>query len=187
MAVAIVRRLGNYVNLLFIQPEWIGKRVYLGPLAEVNGVRHIYLSPNFYARYGLWMDAISWYRGQVFSPCIRIGKNFSCSRFLHIACINKITIGDDCLFGSNVIVTDHSHGNLCEFIGQQPIAPIALPLFSAGEVVIGDRVWLGDNVAVLPGAKIGDDVVIGANSVVSGDLPSGHVCVGVPCRPLRPR
>lgn len=187
IAIAIVRRLANYINLLLIRPEWVGRRIYLGPVAEVNGARHMELSQGFYVRYGLWMDAISRYRGQEFSPCLRVGRSFSASRFLHIACINKITIGEDCLFGSNVIVTDHSHGNLREPLRRPPVGPIIQPLFSAGEVFIGDRVWIGDNVVVLPGAKIGNDVVVGANSVVSGELPEGYICVGAPCRPVRPR
>lgn len=187
IVIAIVRRLANYLNLLLIRPEWIGSRIYLGPEAEVNGAHLMELSQGFYVRYGLWMDAISQYRGQEFSPCLRVGRNFSASRFLHIACINKITIGCDCLFGSNVIVTDHSHGSLREPLQQPPIGPIAQPLFSAGEVFVGDRVWLGDNVVVLPGAKIGNDVVVGAGSVVSGELPAGYVCLGTPCRPVRPR
>lgn len=185
--IAIIRRLANYFNLLLIQPKWIGRGIYLGPMAEVNGAHHMELSQGFYARYGLWMDAITRYRGQEFSPCLRVGRAFSASRFLHIACINKITIGDDCLFGSNVIVTDHSHGHLREPLPEAHVAPIAQPLFSMGEVFIGDRVWLGDNVVILPGARVGNDVVVGANSVVSGELPTGHVCVGAPCRPVRHR
>lgn len=187
VVIAIMRRLANYLNLLLIRPDWIRKGIYLGPLAEVNGAERIEISPGFYVRYGLWMDAITHYRGQVFFPSLRVGRNFSASRFLHIACINKITIGDDCLFGSNVIVTDHSHGNLRVPLMESPIGPIALPLFSNGEVFIGDRVWLGDNVVILPGSRIGNDVIVGANSVVSGELPAGYICVGAPCRPMRPR
>jgi acetyltransferase-like isoleucine patch superfamily enzyme len=185
--ISIFRRLINYLNLLLIRPEWINKNIYIGPAAEINGANYMNISQNFYVRYGLWMDAISRYRGQEFSPCLQIGRGFSASRFLHIACINKITIGDDCLFGSNVMVTDHSHGNMREPFPLPSVGPIAEPLHSSGEVFIGDRVWLGDNVVILPGAKIEDDVIVGANSVVSGYLPTGHICAGVPCRALRPR
>lgn len=187
VVIAIIRRIANYLNLMSIRPDWIRKGIYLGPMAEVNGAECMEISPGFYVRYGLWMDAITRYRGQVFFPTLQVGRNFSASRFLHIACINKVTIGDDCLFGSNIIVTDHSHGNPRELLKDPPNSPISQPLFSNGEVLIGDRVWLGDNVVILPGSLIGNDVIVGANSVVSGELPPGHICVGVPCRPIRPR
>ena len=187
IAVICWRRLANYLNLLAIRPVWIGKKVYLGPQAEVNGAYQIQISSGFYVRYGLWMDAISRYQEQRFTPFLSFGRNFSASRFLHIGCVNSISIGDDCLFGSNVTVIDHNHGNLREELLRPPKAPISQPLFSTGEIVIGDRVWIGDNVVVLSGAKIGNDVVVGANSVVSGELPAGHICVGAPCRPLRLR
>ena len=53
-------------------------------------------------------------------------------------------------------------------------------------ITVGNNVWIGGNVAVLPGVTIGDDVVIGAGSVVTKDIPSGVLAAGNPCRVLRP-
>jgi acetyltransferase-like isoleucine patch superfamily enzyme len=52
-------------------------------------------------------------------------------------------------------------------------------------VTIGERVWLGANVVVLPGATIGDDAVVAAGSIVTGELPSGMLSMGSPARPVR--
>ena len=53
--------------------------------------------------------------------------------------------------------------------------------------MVGNDVWLGQNVTVLPGARIGDGAVIGSNSVVAGDIPPYTVAAGNPCKVIRPR
>ncbi len=58
-------------------------------------------------------------------------------------------------------------------------------LETARPIAIGDHVWMGGNVTVLPGVTIGDRSIIGAGSVVTGDIPPDVLAVGVPCRPVR--
>ena len=53
-------------------------------------------------------------------------------------------------------------------------------------ITVGNNVWIGAGVQVMPGVTIGDNVVIGGGSVVVKDIPSGSVAVGNPCRVLRP-
>ena len=55
----------------------------------------------------------------------------------------------------------------------------------AKPIVVGNNVWLGANVTVLPGVTIGDNTVIGAGSVVSKDIPANVIAAGVPCRVLK--
>jgi acetyltransferase-like isoleucine patch superfamily enzyme len=91
----------------------------------------------------------------------------------------RITIGADVWTGHHVHITDMNHGyedvDLPISVQHQPEAPIA----------IGDGSWLGHGVVVLPGAQIGKHVVVGAGSVVVGDLPDFCVAVGVPARVIR--
>jgi acetyltransferase-like isoleucine patch superfamily enzyme len=54
------------------------------------------------------------------------------------------------------------------------------------EIEVGDRVFIGTRTIVLPGVRIGSDVVIGAGSIVTKDVPDGTVAAGNPCRPIRP-
>ena len=56
----------------------------------------------------------------------------------------------------------------------------------ARPITVGDNVWIGGGVTVLPGVTIGSNTVIGAGSVVVHDIPAGVVAVGNPCRPVRP-
>jgi maltose O-acetyltransferase len=56
---------------------------------------------------------------------------------------------------------------------------------SAEPISVGDGVWLGSGAIVCPGVVIGEDTVVGAGSVVTGDLPPGVLAVGNPCRVVR--
>lgn len=72
------------------------------------------------------------------------------------------------------------------FIGENFYANHGLVLLDTARVTIGDNVWIGGNVAILPGVTMGSNVVIGAGSVVTKDIPSGAVAAGNPCRVIRP-
>ena len=60
-----------------------------------------------------------------------------------------------------------------------------LPL--KGDTIIGNDVWIGQNVTILPGVHIGDGAIIGANSVVTKDIPAYHIAGGNPCKIIRKR
>ena len=56
-----------------------------------------------------------------------------------------------------------------------------------GDTILGNDVWVGQNVTFLPGVKIGDGVIIGANSVVASDIPPYSIAVGNPCKVIKKR
>lgn len=89
----------------------------------------------------------------------------------------KVTIGDRVLFGPKVglYTSNHSFDARERELGGCIAKPIP----------IGNRCWLAANVTVLPGVTIGDDVIIGAGSVVTHDIPSNVIAVGNPCHVLR--
>ena len=98
----------------------------------------------------------------------------------------KIVIGDNCrignnlLTGTNVLITDNSHGMTER--SQLEICPYLRKPVSKGAVVIGNNVWLGNNVCIMPGVTIGDGAVVGANSVVTKDVPAYSVAAGIPAK-----
>jgi acetyltransferase-like isoleucine patch superfamily enzyme len=91
----------------------------------------------------------------------------------------SIVIGDDVWFGQGVFVSDASHGY------QDVETPIGRQLGWAHPVEIGAGSWIGHGVIVLPGTRIGRNVVIGAGSVVRGEIPDHSVAVGVPAKVVR--
>ena len=91
----------------------------------------------------------------------------------------SITIGDDVWTGPHVYITDQNHGY------DDRTVPISQQHQPERPVTIGDGSWLGTGTVVLPGAEIGEHVVIGANSVVSGTIPAYSVAVGAPARVIK--
>lgn len=88
----------------------------------------------------------------------------------------KITIGKNCLIGPNVTLCTTGH----------PVHPAhRLDGMYSFPITIGDNVWLGGNVIVLPGVTIGENSVIGAGSVVTHDIPANVVAFGSPCKVYR--
>ena len=85
--------------------------------------------------------------------------------------------------GKWVTITDNQHGGTdYESLN---IMPSKRLLKSKGAVVIGDNVWLGDKVSVLPGVTIGEGAIVAANSVVTHDVPPFCVVAGCPAKVVR--
>lgn len=111
-------------------------------------------------------------------PKIFIGANTYINRHTFIDATLSIIIGRDCGIGPNCYISDRDHGLNPDF------PPLQQPTI-AKPTVIGDRVWLGANVTVLKGVTIGNDAVVGAGSVVTKDIPSGAIAVGVPAKVIK--
>jgi acetyltransferase-like isoleucine patch superfamily enzyme len=129
---------------------------------------------------GCW---VKYGKEQSFTPEIIIGNHCSIGEYNHITAINKITIGDGLLTGRYVYIGDNAHGGLSW--EEAEIPPAQRHLTSKGEIIIGNNVWIGDKVTILGGVTIGDNVIIGTNSVVTHDIPSNCMVVGVPAKVIK--
>ena len=112
------------------------------------------------------------------NPGISIGSGCTIGAFNHITAVNRIVIGDNVLTGKWVSITDNNHGDLSPESADIP--PLKRVVTSKGPVVIGNNVWIGDKATILPDVTIGDGAVIGANSVVTKDVPPYAVVAGNP-------
>lgn len=112
---------------------------------------------------------------------LRMGENCKLGDNVHIAASRQVTIGDNCLFASHIYISDTNHGTGTE----HPMTPPDSRPLTSDPVSIGSCVWLGEGVAVLPGAKIGDGCIIGAHAVVKGEIPPYTVAVGAPAKPVK--
>lgn len=108
---------------------------------------------------------------------VYIGKNFFANFNLTILDEGEVHIGDNVFIGPNVSIYTACH----------PLNPEErnTGVEWAEPITIGDNVWIGGSVTILPGVTIGNNAVIGAGSVVSKDIPAGSLAVGNPCRVIR--
>jgi acetyltransferase-like isoleucine patch superfamily enzyme len=112
---------------------------------------------------------------------IRIGTNTSINSFSVLYGHGGLTIGNNCIFATGLIIVPANH------TFSDPNIPIKEQGETTKGVRIGDGVWLGARVTVLDGVTIGDGSVVGAGAVVTEDIPPMSIAVGVPARVIRTR
>ncbi|MBJ82836.1 MAG: sugar acetyltransferase [Acidimicrobiaceae bacterium] len=112
-------------------------------------------------------------------PVVIIGDRCLIGRGSAIVGHYRIDIGDDVFTGMNVYITDQNHGY------EDIAAPIGIQDPEDDPVVIGSGSWIGSGAVVLPGARLGENCVVAANSVVRGEFPSYSVVAGVPAKVVR--
>jgi acetyltransferase-like isoleucine patch superfamily enzyme len=111
---------------------------------------------------------------------VRIGRGCFLNIGVMIAAQQLVEIGDHCMFANGCFITDANH----RF--DDPTRPVTWQGFtSKGPTRIGDNVWCGAHVVVTSGVTIGERCVIGANSVVTTDLPPFSIAAGTPAHVLR--
>lgn len=114
-----------------------------------------------------------------------IGKDCEIGDMTHIVAHEKVVIRDNVLIASKCFISDTNHGTYKGEIQDAPnMKPNARKLRTSS-VEIGSNVWIGENAVILAGSKIGDGCIIGANSVVSGTIPSFTIVGGVPAKILK--
>jgi acetyltransferase-like isoleucine patch superfamily enzyme len=115
----------------------------------------------------------------VTDPVISVGDRCLFGKGSGIVGHLEIRIGNDVWTGHHVYITDQNHGY------ERLDLPISQQVMPERPVSIGDGSWLGHGTVVLPGVTIGRHVVVGANSVVTSDLPDNCVAAGVPARVIK--
>lgn len=144
---------------------------------NLNGIENISIGNRVHIAYKTWLAAVA-HTGEANCELI-IGDGTCIGNFNHIYATKSIVIGKNVLTADRVYISDNLHGyeDITLPIIHQPIKQI-------GTVVIGDGSWLGENVCVV-GAKVGNNCVIGANSVVTKDIPDYCVAVGSPAKIIK--
>ena len=110
---------------------------------------------------------------------IYIDKNVLIDDFTYIMAHGKITIGKNTKIAAFCFITDFNH------IFKNTKLSLVSQGYETRPVIVGENVWIGTHVVVLPGVKIGNRAVIGAGSVVTKDVPANSVAVGNPARVIQ--
>ncbi len=143
--------------------------VVLG-MPELHGTRRIQLGRNLYLYRDLYLETRA-------EGSIRIGDDVVLSRGAHLVAYAGIEIGSGSMIGEYASLRDANHR----------FGPGIAPRHAghrAQPIRLGRNVWIGRGATVLPGVCIGDGAVVGANAVVTHDVPAGAVVVGAPARRL---
>lgn len=172
----------NRLYTLWIQNSCkiTGTNNYIHYPIYIEGEKFIKIGNNCSFGKRLRLEAISKYLNNIYTPEISIGSNVDIGSDCHFGSINKIFIGDNVLIASKVFITDHSHGN-----NDITNSPRYRSLFSKGCVVIERNVWIGESVSILPNVFIGENCIIGANSVVTKSFPANSIVAGNPAKLIR--
>ncbi len=148
-------------NHWFVNPQniYIGKYCSIGPYCRIET----------YSDYGNLKT----------TPQLTIGDSCSIEHAVHIYCVERVEIQKGCLVASGCMITDNNHGTNPEgeIYSHQPL--------NAKPTIIKENVWLGENVCVLSGSVVGKRSIIGANSVVSGEIPDYSIAVGSPAKVIK--
>jgi acetyltransferase-like isoleucine patch superfamily enzyme len=161
-----------------------GRNVTLPSDVDIIGASYISIGDDFLAQKGLrlhcWKKEICNIENMmcVSSPFLQIGANNFMNRDCYISCAHSVLIGSNVLFGSNVFITDNYHGDT-NLIDMNRFASF---IKVAGSIVIEDGVWIGNNVCILPGSRIGKGSIIGANSIVNSFIAPYSVAAGSPAK-----
>ena len=118
-------------------------------------------------------------------PIICFGENVNIGDDVRIAAAERIKIGNNVLMGSKVLIIDNSHGSYRGEIQDRPdVSPNSRPIYTL-PIVIEDNVWIGEGAVIQMGVTVGYGSIIGANSVVTKDVPPNSIVGGVPARILK--
>lgn len=172
--------IGNVFSLIYTKIFWKGARLVRYP-ARIRGKNAIQYGKGFTTGYNCRIEI----NGKLDGVKLKIGNNCVMGDYNHIVANHSVTIGENVLLASRVFITDSNHGSYSGEVQSSPEEAPNSRVMTYAPVCIGNNVWIGENVCILPGVKIGNGCVIGANSVVTKDAAPNTIIAGVPARMVK--
>ena len=159
--------------------KYIGRHSKVIKPMKLVGKKFISIGSCSYIMNDARIEAVYTYAGEKFSPSIKIGNNVDIQQRVHITCAESVEISDGVSILPDVLITDINH----------PYVNISIPpkeqLLEHNPVFIGPDTIVGMGARILPGVKIGKHCCIGANAVVTKDVPDYSVAVGIPAKVIK--
>jgi acetyltransferase-like isoleucine patch superfamily enzyme len=172
-----------YSGWLFKNFKSCGKGLSIAYPMYGTGLRYISIGNNFISGPRLRIEAFDQFLYEFYNPKIIIGNNVNINSDCHLGCIVEINIGNDVLVASKVLIIDHFHGETT--LDGTKLAPMQRPLVSKGKISIGNNVWVGEGCIIMPGVSIGENCILGANSVITKNFEANSVIGGNPARIIK--
>lgn len=152
----------------------IGKRSLIYKPVQIDGRKSIFIENDVYVAQNAWLLGSG-----AKEENLRICEGTTIGHYSHIVAMSSVTIGKEVLIADKVFISDctHSYENINTPVKKQDVKVLK-------PVTIGDGSWLGENVCIC-GASVGKHCIIGANSVVTTDIPDFCVAAGSPARVVK--
>lgn len=146
---------------------------------RIIGAKHINIGQSVSILDGARIEAIESWGTSKYTPEILIDNGCEIGQGFHLTAVNKVLIHKNVLIAPYVYITDveHDYKDVMQSIKNQSL--------SYSETEIGEDSWIGIGVRILEGVHIGKHCIIGANSVVTKDIPENCVAVGIPARVVK--
>lgn len=168
-----------YHKLCFIikEAKWghKGKNSKVIRPMRIIGKRNIFIGDNVLILNNARMETVATKNSGQVAGSLKIGDGTSIEQNCHIIAANTLEIGRDCVMSANVYISDCNHGYSpkCRIMDQ----PLEIK-----KTTIGDGVFIGIGAKIMPGVTLGDYCVVGANAVVTHDVPKQAIVAGVPAK-----
>jgi acetyltransferase-like isoleucine patch superfamily enzyme len=166
---------------LLLRKAWMRGRLKLDGLAFIGPRVVLQVKPHARIELGRW----SWLGHGTKIRChegvVSIGAKTVLGQECTISAYRHVSIGRECVVADRVMLIDFDHGMV------DVERPIRLQGIYMRDVNVGNNVWIGYGACILRGVTVGDNAVIGTNSVVTSDVPANAVVGGVPARVIRMR
>lgn len=163
-----------------------GSFEHLGPASivqapvRIEGSHRIRIGTGVFIGTGSWLQTL--HKPGHPPGRLIVGDHTKCSGLCVISAATQITLGRAVLLGRNVTIVDHNHAS-----ADPTLAIAEQGIDKLRPIAVGDGAWLAQNVVVCSGVSIGPHAVVGANSVVTHDLPPYCLAAGAPARVIRHR
>ena len=155
----------------------VGTRTVIFSPLQLRNARNVFIGRSVTINRHVWLLTLQ--INGMGNPRMILGDGCEIGHFNHITCVNYVEIGRKVLTADRVHISDNGHG-----YKSPEVAIVDQPILSKGPVIIGEGTWIGENANVLS-CRIGRNCVIGANAVVTRDIPDFSVAVGVPARVVK--
>ncbi|WP_172579827.1 acyltransferase [Ligilactobacillus agilis] len=158
-----------------VRYHMFGSNLFVGLRSRVTGKGFIKFGKNVTVQSDCFIATFPKNKGLI------IGNNVMVGQFSRIGCKNSVVIEDNVFTGPNVFIADYNHN----------YSNVRIPILEQDDVVYNEGViikrdtWIGTNVAIIGNVNIGKHCVIGANSVVTHNIPDYSVAVGCPARVIK--
>lgn len=167
--------------IVYIKIFCNGSRYFtIGKAQKISGLKWLSIGNRTSILDGCRIVAHESYYGGQYTPQIIIGDNVYIAYNCTVLAAAPITIGDNTLVASNVLITSENHGMDPEYGESYGITPL-----EAKKVTIGSGCWIGEKAIILPGITLGEKCIVAAGSIVTKSFPAYSLIGGVPAKLLK--